>query len=159
MDLRYERVVVPVVGTPADDRVLAVVPHLVPVPKQPVALTLLYVVEVAQAMPLDAELPDEVARGVAALQRAEAVARGVLGGKGGQVFTELLQARSVGAAIVDEAIERGADAIVMTAAVRRKHGRPTLGETVNYILMNAPCEVLVIRLAPSDGSSGGSVWQ
>ena len=157
MDLRYERVVVPVAGTSADERVLAVVPHLVA--KQPVALTLIYVVEVAQAMPLDAELPDEVAHGVAALQRAEGIARRTLGGKGVQIFSELLQARSVGAAVVDEAIERDADAIVMSAAVRRKHGRPTLGETVTYILMNAPCEVVVIRLAPTEGGNGGPSWR
>jgi APA family basic amino acid/polyamine antiporter len=159
MDLRYERVVVPVAGTAADDRVLAVVPHLVPVPKQPVALTLIYVVEVVQAMPLDAELPDEVTRGVAALQHAEGVARRALGNKQVQIFTELLQARSIGAAVVDEAVERDADAIVMTATVRRKHGRPTLGETVDYIMMNAPCEVLVIRLAPGETGNEGPVWR
>jgi nucleotide-binding universal stress UspA family protein len=158
MDLRYERLVVPVAGTPADDRVLAVVPHLVPT-KQPVTLTLIYVVEVAQAMPLDAELPAQVAHGVGTLQRAETEARRTLGSKGVQIYSELLQARSIGAAVVDEAIERGADAIVMTARVQRKHGRPTLGDTVNYIMLNAPCEVLVIRLAPSDEESGAPLWR
>ena len=158
MDLRYERFVVPVAGTPADERVLAVVPHLVRT-KRPVALTLIYVVEVAQAMPLDAELPAQVAHGVGTLQRAEAAARAALGSKGVQIFSELLQARSIGAAVVDEAIERGADAIVMTARVQRKHGRPTLGDTVNYIMLNAPCEVLIIRLAPSDDENGQPGWR
>ena len=157
MELRYERLVVPVIGTPADQRVLALVAQLVQ--KQSVAVTLIYVVEVVQSMPLDAELPDEIAHGEAALHAAETVARRALGGKGVQVYTELLQARSVGSAVVDEAIERNVDAIVMTAEIRRQHGRPTLGDTVNYILMNAPCEVLVIRLAPTEGGNGGPNWR
>lgn len=148
MDVRYERLVVPVAGTEADLRLIGLVQGLVP--KQPVAVTLIYVVEVMQSMPLDAELPAEIARGEAALCHAEEAARRALGARAGQVYAELLQARSVGAAVVDEAIERDADAIVMTAAIRRKHGRETLGETVTYVLMNAPCEVLVVRLRPGD---------
>lgn len=144
MDLRYERLVVPVAGTPADLRLLALVQGLAP--KQSVAVTLIYVVEVLQSMPLDAELPAEIARGEAALRRAEEETRRALGARSGQLFSELLQARSVGAAVVDEAIERNADAIVMAAAIRRKHGRDTLGQTVDYVLMNAPCEVILVRL-------------
>ena len=156
MDVRYERLVVPVVGSADDDRALAVAQQVVE--KRPVALTLIYVVEVAQSMPLDAELPDEIARGEAALHRAEAGARRVLG-KGSDIFTELLQARSVGAAIVDEAIERDADVIVMTAAVLRRHGRPTLGATVDYVLLNAPCEVLAIRRPAGDALAREPSWR
>ena len=47
----------------------------------------------------------------------------------------------------DEAIERRADVIVMAAKNRVKHGKITMGETVAYILKNAPCDVLVVRLA------------
>jgi nucleotide-binding universal stress UspA family protein len=104
------------------------------------------VVEVAQSMPLDAELPTEVARGEDALNRGEVVARRVLGVKGVTIRTELLQARSTGAAIVDEAAEVNADAIVMTAVIRPKHGRPTLGETTHYVLHNGPCDVVLVRL-------------
>ncbi len=156
MDLHYERLVVPVGGTIADERALTLIQHLVH--KQPVALTLIYVVEVAQSMALDAELPGEVTRGEAALRGAERFAKQTLGGRVGQIFTELLQARSAGAAVVDEAIDRHADAIVMTAGIRRKHGRPTLGETANYILMHAPCEVLLARLAPV-GTSEDGAWR
>lgn len=148
MEAPYERFVIPIAGTAADDRVLSIVPHLIP--DRGATLTLLYVVAVAQSMPLDAELPDQISRGEAALLRAETMARRALGGKRVQMQSELLQARSVGAAVVDEAIERSADAIVMTSAVRRRHGRPTLGETVNYIMLNAPCEVIAIRMAPTD---------
>lgn len=154
MEPRYERLLVPVAGTPADLRLLSLVQRLVP--KQAVAITLIYVVEVLQSMPLDAELPGEIAHGEMALRRAEEVTRRVLGAHAGQLFSELLQARSAGAAVVDEAIERDADAIVMTAAIRRKHGRETLGETADYVLMNAPCEVFLVRLRSDEAPSAAT---
>ena len=157
MDRRYERIVVPVAGTTADERAIALVKQVVD--KQPVDLTLIYVVEVLQSMPLDAELPSEIAYGEAALRRAELVAKQALGAKMERVFTELLQARAAGSAVVDEAIERNADAIVMTGAIRRRHGRPTLGETVNYILMNAPCDVLVVREAVAAPAGNEATWR
>ena len=157
MDLRYERLVVPVAGTPADDRVLVIVQQVVQ--KQPVTLTLIYVVEVQQSMPLDAELPAEISRGEAVLRRAEEIARSALGAKSVQIYTELLQARSVGAAVVDEAIERDADVIVIAAANRRKHGQTTLGETIAYVLKNAPCEVLAVRRPPGDGLAPQPSWR
>jgi len=143
LDDSFERVVVPVSGQADDEHALSVALRLAP--KQAFSLTLLYVVEVAQSIPLDAELPLDLAAGETALTRAEAIARGV-GGKALAVTTELLQSRSRGAAIVDEAVARGADAIVMTATVQRKHGRPTLGETVHYVMMHALCQVIVVRL-------------
>ena len=157
MDGLYERFVVPVVGTRADEPVLAIVPHLIR--SQGATLTLLYVVAVAQAMPLDAELPEEIARGENALRQAEATARRSLGNKRVQIQTELLQARSVGAAIVDEAIERSADVILMSSSIRRRHGRPTLGETVDYVQLNAPCEVITVRVAPTDLGQLETSWR
>lgn len=154
----YERVVVPVSGTPADDHALALAVGLGA--KQGIALTLLYVVEVPQSMPLDAELPGDVARGEAALGRAEGLARSLIGKSVPiQLASELLQSRSVGAAVVDEAIERNAEVIVLTATVRRTHGRPTIGETVKYVLLNAPCEVVVGRLAPTDPDADQPTWR
>ncbi len=112
-------------------------------------VTFLYVVEVPQSMPLDAELPGEIEEGEQALRHAELVARQTLPARTAHIVTELLQARAVGPAIVDEAIEREADAILMTASIHRKHGRDSLGETTNYVLLNAQCEVVVIRTAPA----------
>lgn len=148
----YQRIVVPVKGGPTDGRVLEVVGQLVH--RHPVTITLIYVVEVLQSMPLDAELPAEIDKGEAILRKAEHTARHGLGHKLERVSTELLQARSAGAAIVDEAIERGADVIAMAAVNHHRHGRTTLGETVGYVLKNAPCEVLLLRHA-AGGSHGG----
>lgn len=112
-----------------------------------ISITLIYVVEVQQSMPLDAELPVEIDRGEAILHRAEMFARSRPHHKLTSVTTDLLQARSAGAAIVDEAIERGSDAIVMAAINRTVHGKVTMGDTIGYILKNAPCEVIIVRVA------------
>ncbi len=142
------RILVPVSGAGSDKRLLEVVDKVAR--KQNSSVTIIYVVEVQQSMPLDAELPVEIERGEQVLRDAEKVAITCVDGKERMLTTELLQARSAGAAIVDEAIDRGIDVIMMGATIRKKFGKTTIGETVDYVLKNAPCEVLVIRPAMSE---------
>jgi len=153
MQGRFARLVVPVAGSEMDDRVLGMLPNLLS--SEGGTITFLFVVEVPQSMPLDAELPTDIETGERALRRAENAARPLLPARHATIVTELLQARAVGPAIVDEAIERDAEAIVMTAAIHRRHGRPTLGETTEHVLLNAPCEVVVIRTVPDSLSPPG----
>lgn len=108
-------------------------------------VTLVYVVEVKQSLPLDADMPEAVAVGESALVRAEEYSRNKAEFRLQRVTPELLQARSAGPAIVDEAIERDVDVIVMASSNRQEFGRITVGDTVPYILKNAPCEVLLER--------------
>ena len=57
---------------------------------------------------------------------------------------DLLQAREVAAALVDEAIELGADAIIVGLPYRKRFGGDfALGDTIPYIFQNAPCQVIV----------------
>jgi nucleotide-binding universal stress UspA family protein len=81
-----------------------------------------------------------------------------------QVQGELLQARDVSHAIVDEAIERNVDGIILAVSYKRplaegtgfawpRGGKPAplpgefrLGRVFQYVLQNAPCEVWIIRL-------------
>jgi nucleotide-binding universal stress UspA family protein len=148
MPSSYQRLIVPVNGTGGDARVLALVGEILH--QHNAAVTLIYVVEVQQSMPLDAELPAEIDRGEAILRRAEDLAKTAIGHKIDRLTTDLLQARSAGSAIVDEAIERNANAIVMASTLRNKHGKLSLGETSGYVIKNAPCEVVVVRLAIQD---------
>jgi nucleotide-binding universal stress UspA family protein len=156
MQGRFARLVVPVAGSEMDDHVLGMLPNLLS--SEGGTITFLFVVEVPQAMPLDAELPTDIDRGERALRRAESLARQALPSRNTTIVTELLQARAVGPAIVDEAIGRDAEAIVMTASIHRRHGRPTLGDTTDHVLLNAPCEVVVIRTVP-DPLSGAGKYQ
>jgi nucleotide-binding universal stress UspA family protein len=148
MTTNYQRILIPVDGSEGDQRVLALVGDLIQ--KHPIAITLIYVVEVQQSMPLDAELPEDLDRGEAILLRAEHLSRSMPGHKQTTVSTDLLQARTAGAAIVDESIERRADAVLIAARNRVRHGRVTMGDTVNYVLKNAPCDVIVVRLGANE---------
>ncbi len=139
------RIVVYVTGGPDDHRLLEAVEKIAQ--RQNTHITITYVVEVQQSMPLDAELPGEIDRGEVVLRDAEVLASKLVGGKRENVRTELLQARSAGAAIVDEAIETGANAIMLSCTIRKKHGRVSVGDTVQYVLQHSPCEVIVIRQA------------
>jgi nucleotide-binding universal stress UspA family protein len=60
--------------------------------------------------------------------------------------TSLLQARDVAAALVDEAVESGVDALLVGLPYRKRFGGDfTLGTVVPYVLENAPCEVVLAR--------------
>lgn len=100
-----------------------------------------YVIEVKRALPLDAEIKPEMERAEQVLKRAERIADDV----DYPVETELLQAREVGPAIVDEAVERGVDTIFMGVAYKKRFGEFALGSVVPYVLKNAPCRVLLWR--------------
>jgi nucleotide-binding universal stress UspA family protein len=147
-NVSYARIIVPVHGTSSDKHAIELAGMLGS--GKSTEIVLVYVVEVAQSLPLEADLPGEVSTGERALTQAEGWARTLSDGRIGRVSPELLQARSAGAAIVDEAIERGADVIVMAIRQHMRHGQPTPGATVPYVLQNAPCEVVVTRL-PSNG--------
>lgn len=106
-----------------------------------VSVDVVYVVQVPHALPLDADLPDQVEKGERALDHAEAVAREM----GLEVNASILQARSAGAAIVDMARENNSDLIVMATGYQKKLGELDLGRTIPYVLKNAGCRVWVCR--------------
>jgi nucleotide-binding universal stress UspA family protein len=141
-------IIVPITGDESDERLLTVVERIAR--RQAAQVTLVYVVEVMQSMPLDAELPVQCDRGEIVLQKCRDQIVRNLESKVSSVSTEILQARAAGPAIVDEAIIRNADAIMMSAKLTRKFGKLTVGETTEYVLRNAHCEVIVIRQAMPD---------
>jgi hypothetical protein len=60
--------------------------------------------------------------------------------------TVLLQAREVGPALVDEAVQRDADLIILGLPYRRRFGGDfDQGKTIPYVLATAPMEVWVVR--------------
>jgi nucleotide-binding universal stress UspA family protein len=101
-----------------------------------------HVIEVRRALPLDADLTSEAQRGEQILTQAEATARR----QDFEVEGDLLQARDAGHAIVDEAIERQADAIVIGVPFRRPFGDFELGRVPSHVLRNAQCEVVLLRM-------------
>lgn len=105
-----------------------------------------HVIEVPRTLPLDAEMVEEAQRGEEILAAAEEVADRV----DWEVEAELLQAREAGHAVVDEAVERQADAIILGVDYHAPYGEFQLGETTQFVLKNARCQVWVCRQPVKD---------
>ena len=60
-----------------------------------------------------------------------------------EVETDVLQAREIGPAIIDEAVERGVDVILMGIKYKKSFGQFSLGNVVPYVLKNSPCPVIL----------------
>jgi nucleotide-binding universal stress UspA family protein len=101
-----------------------------------------HVIEVKRSLPLDAELVSEALRGEQILDEAEAVAKRL----DMEVEGDLLQAREAGHAIIDEAAERGVDAILVGVPFNRPFGDFELGRVPAHILKNAACQVILLRM-------------
>ena len=102
---------------------------------------LLYVIEVPRTIALDATLEGELQRAEQALEQAERVAEG----HGINVTGELVQARQAGHAIVDEAVERGVDVVILGIGYNQPYGRFELGREAQYVLEHASAQVWLIR--------------
>jgi nucleotide-binding universal stress UspA family protein len=109
-----------------------------------------HVIEVKRTLPLDAEMAEEAQRGEEILSEAERLAEEL----DFHVEGELLQAREAGHAIVDEAMERRVDAIVMGTEYRRPFGEYQLSRTIQYVLKHAPCQVWVFRMPVRQSDAG-----
>ena len=48
--------------------------------------------------------------------------------------------------IIDEAVERGVDLILMGISYKRRFGQFSLGNVIPYVLKNAPCPVILYHL-------------
>ncbi len=104
-------------------------------------LFILYVIEVPRYLPIDAEIPSETETAEEVLTSMEAVAKEMRC----RPQAELLQSRKVGAAVVQEAVEREVGTIVLGTEYRGDFGGFSLGDSVPYVLEHSPCQVIVYR--------------
>lgn len=135
------RIVLSLNGGPTDS---LVVDFAIQVAHSSAELVAVYVVEVDWRHDLDDDLVESREQASRVLDRAESV-----GEKAHvAVRTQLLQARDVGAALVDEAVALEADMIVMGLPYRVRFGGDfAMGNTIPYVLKSAPCRVIVVREA------------
>jgi APA family basic amino acid/polyamine antiporter len=137
--LEYRRLLVPVLPGRASDDALDVAAGLAA--ERGARITAVTVLEVPLDQPLAADLAADEALANRELDEARAIGEAY----GVTVLPRLVRARSAGAAIVEEAERRGSEIIVI-GAPRRDIGRrkrAVFGGTVDYVLRNAPCRVLV----------------
>lgn len=105
-------------------------------------LVAVHVIEVDWTHELSEDLATYNEGAAAILDLAEGIAKGYKV----RLTSDLLQARDVAAALVDEAVELDVDAIVVGLPFRKRFGGDfALGTTIPYIFQNAPCQVIVLR--------------
>ena len=136
----FRRALIALNGAPSDARLVRLVADHARAAKA--SLVAVHVVEMNWSLPLDADIAGRSEEAQRILDLAEAAAEEV------KVPLEpvLLQARDVPAALVDEAVERDADLLVLGLPYRTRFGGDfAIGRTIPYVLKNAPCTVWVVR--------------
>lgn len=137
--MAFKKILAAVNGTRVDEEIVGLACALAVRDKAKVFVT--YVIQLDRALPLDAEDKSAVAKGERALDAAEAYA----GRWDYGISTDLLQARAVGPALVNEAAEKGVDIIIMGMDYKTRFGEFSLGDVAPYVLKHAPCRVLLLR--------------
>src|SRR5439155_12797433 len=134
----YQRILVPMKIGPVGEEVLGTAIKLAE--ERGCALKALHVIPVPLDKPLDAPLEDAEEQAEASLAEAKLLAAD----HGVNVEGEIVRARSIGEAIVNDARKTGADLIVLGSAPRWRRQSRFFSPTVDYVLRRAPSEVMVI---------------
>jgi nucleotide-binding universal stress UspA family protein len=136
----FRRAVIALAGGTSDARIVQLVSELGRPTKA--ELVAVHVVEIGWSLPLDADIAGRSEEAQQILDQAEETAEE----SKMRLEPVLLQARDVGAALVDEATERSADLLVLGLPYRKRFGGDfAIGRTIPYVLKNAPCAVWVVR--------------
>ncbi len=135
--MEFHKILVPVIGAEADEEAIKLACRLAKRDKG--KIWAVYVITVKRALPLDAEIEPEVRKAEEILDHAESIAEE----QDYEIETDILQAREAGPTIVDEAVEREIDLILMGVTYKRYFGQFSLGSVVPYVLKNAPCRVIL----------------
>jgi len=143
MAVQFRKILVPVGGTEADDEAVKLACELAK--KSKGKIWAVYVIAVKRSLPLEAEITPEIQKAEAILDNIQSVAEE----QDYEVETDLLQAREVGSTIIDEAVEREVDLILIGVAYKVRFGLFSLGSVIPYVLKNAPCRVILYHLQRS----------
>lgn len=137
--VKYYNILVPVNGTEVDQVAIQLACGLAEPHKSKIGAA--YIIVVRWALPLDAAIESEIAKAEDVLDYVE----GIADEAGVVINTDIVQAREAGLAIVDEAVERKADLIIMGVANKERFGVFSIGDEVPYVLKHAPCPVLLCQ--------------
>jgi nucleotide-binding universal stress UspA family protein len=131
----YRSILVPVADNDETDKALDIACRLAAEHRCSIAAVV--VIVVPPVLPLDSHMLEEETDAKLLLRRAEAVGDSY----GIRVLGRVVRGREAGAAIVEEAIARKVELVVIGAPRGR---RQPFGRTVKSVLKRAPCRVLVI---------------
>ena len=133
--LEYRAILVPIVSGPESHESVDLAARLAA--ERGATIVALRVIVVPLDQPFDAPMRQQELDADRLLDDARATAEIY----GVRMIDRIVRARSAGRAIVEEAERRQAD-IVVLGAPRGRH-RDIFGKTVDYVLKNAPCRVMV----------------
>jgi basic amino acid/polyamine antiporter, APA family len=134
----YRRILVPVKLGPIGVEVFATALRLAE--EHGASITAIHIVPVPLDQTLDAPLYEEEEHAASSLAEAKLLAAE----HGVEVDAEVVRARALGSAVIEHALERDVDLIVMGSSPRWRRQSRLFGPTVDYVLRKAPCEVMVI---------------
>ncbi|MEP7335032.1 MAG: universal stress protein [Actinomycetota bacterium] len=134
----YRKILVPVKLGPIGVEVFATALRLAE--EHGGSITAIHVVPVPLDEPLDAPLREQEERAASSLAEAKLLAAE----HGVEVDGEVVRARAIGSAVIEQALEQDADLIVLGSSPRWRRQSRLFGPTVEYVLRKAPCEVMVI---------------
>jgi APA family basic amino acid/polyamine antiporter len=138
--LEFRSVLVPIAPGYASDEAMDFACRLAA--ERRASIVAITAIEVPLELPLDTELPDDVRKANEQLDEARAIGDSY----GVRVIGRIARTRNIGRAIVDEAIRRNSEIIVMAGPrrVRLQRGRRQIfGDAVDFVLRHAPCRVMV----------------
>jgi len=136
--MRFNKILVPVAGSPADNGALDLACTLAKTKFRP-GITAMHVIPVERSLPLDAEVEADVARAEEIMNQA--TKRIQKNGCAAEI--DIIQAREVGPAIIQVAQEIKADLIVFGVTYKTHFGEYSLGDVAPYVLKNSPCRVIL----------------
>jgi nucleotide-binding universal stress UspA family protein len=144
-EMEFQKVLVPVAGTKADEAAIELACKLAK-SKSKCEIFAVHVIPVERSLPLDAEVSSKIGAAENILNGIEKVAQD----QGCHLETEMLQAREVGPAIIEEAEKHAVDLILIGISYKKHFGQFCLGDVVPYVLENAPCRVIIDHQLQSD---------
>jgi basic amino acid/polyamine antiporter, APA family len=150
-DVVYDQLLVPVRDTSVSEEMMVLACQLATERKS--SIDALYVIEVPLNLPIDASLPEERERARQVLERA-AQAADMFNVK---LTPVVVTARSAGRAIVDEAIARRSEVIVLGSQGKRRIADKVFGRTIDHVLDNLPCEAIINVIPKTPATRTASV--
>ena len=142
--MEFKNILVPVVGTETDDETMRLACRLAK--KDKGKIWSVYVITIKRALPLNAEIESETRKAEDILDHIEQVAEE----QDYEIETDLIQAREAGPAIIDEAVGRKVNVILMGIKYKTSFGQFSLGNVLPYVLKHAPCPVILYHQYSED---------
>jgi len=137
--VKFHKILVPIGGTEADEEAIKLACELTRKNKD--KIWAIYVITIKRSLPLEAEIESEIRQAEDILDHIVNTAEE----QGYEIDTDILQAREAGPAIIDEAVEREVDLILMGIKHKTRFGQFSLGNVAPYVLKNAPCPVILYQ--------------